>query len=68
MLTLTSCPQCGCPAEITDAFTLTSTDGPVPHVTLWCASGHHFRMPAERLAGSERSHAAAAGEVEQRSL
>jgi len=55
MLTLASCPQCGCPAEITDRFTLASTDGPVPHVVLWCASGHHFRMPAERLPGSERS-------------
>ena len=54
MLTLTSCPQCGAPAEVTDVFTLASTHGPVPHVALWCASGHHFRMPSERLPGCER--------------
>ena len=55
MLTLTSCPQCGAPAEITDSFTLASTDGPIPHVAVWCVSGHHFRMPAEGLTGGARS-------------
>jgi hypothetical protein len=55
VLTLTSCPQCGAPAEITERFLLASTDGPVPHVALACAAGHHFRMAAEGLPGSERS-------------
>jgi len=49
MLTLTSCPECHAPAEITERFTLASTDGPVAHVALSCLAGHHFRMPAGQL-------------------
>jgi hypothetical protein len=49
MLTLTSCPDCHAPAEITDRFTLASTDGPVPHVAVSCLAGHHYRMPADKL-------------------
>jgi hypothetical protein len=51
MLTLTSCPDCHAPAEITDRFTLASTDGPVAHVAVSCLAGHHFRMPAGQLPG-----------------
>jgi hypothetical protein len=46
---LTACPECGLPAEITDRFSLSSTDGPIEHVALTCVDGHHFRMPADRL-------------------
>jgi len=46
---LTACPECGLPAEITDRFSLSSTDGPVEHVALACVDGHYFRMPADRL-------------------
>lgn len=53
MLTLTSCPQCGAPAEITERFVLASTDGPVPHVALACVARHHFRMEARWLPGIE---------------
>ena len=49
MLTLISCPECDVPAEVTDRFALASTDGPVDHVALRCAAGHHFRMAADRL-------------------
>ena len=49
MLTVISCPECGVPAEITDRFSLPSTDGPVAHVATSCAAGHHFRMPTEML-------------------
>ena len=49
MLTLTSCPECGAPAEIAERFTLASTDGSVAHVALSCLAGHHYRMPADRL-------------------
>jgi hypothetical protein len=45
----TACPECGLPAEITDGFSLSSTDGPVEHVALACIDGHHFRMPADML-------------------
>ena len=46
----TPCPECGGDAAITERFTLPSTDGPIAHVALSCAAGHHFRMAAERLA------------------
>ena|SRR5215469_10975051 len=46
---LTACPQCGLPAEITERFLLNSTDGPVEHLCLACVDGHHFRMPADRM-------------------
>jgi hypothetical protein len=49
VLTIVACPQCRVPAEITDRFSLPSTDGPVAHVAVGCAAGHHFRMPAGRL-------------------
>jgi len=48
----TPCPDCGAAAEITERFTLASTDGPIPHVALSCIAGHHFRMSADRLADS----------------
>lgn len=49
---LTSCPQCGLPAEIDERFWLESTDGPVDHAALSCIDGHHFRMaePGSRSA------------------
>ena len=53
MLTLTSCPDCHAPAEITDRFTLASTDGPVAHVAVSCLAGHHYRMPADKLPGPD---------------
>jgi len=31
MLILIPCPECGVPAEVTDRFSLTGTDGPVEH-------------------------------------
>ena len=49
MMSLVSCPDCGAPAEITERFGLPSTDGPVDHIVLRCAAGHHFRMAADRL-------------------
>ena len=44
-----TCPECGAAAEITERFTLASTDGPVAHVALSCADGHHYRMAADKL-------------------
>ncbi|HEY2552477.1 MAG TPA: hypothetical protein VGI64_18060 [Streptosporangiaceae bacterium] len=52
-MTLVSCPACSFPAEITERFRLPSTDGPVDHVVLHCAAGHHFRMPADRLQAAQ---------------
>lgn len=49
MLTLIFCPECDVPAEVTDRFSLPSTEGSVDHVALACAAGHHFRMPSDML-------------------
>jgi hypothetical protein len=54
--TLVSCPDCGVPAEITERFRLPSTDGPVDHVVVQCAAGHHFRMAAEKLSVPQPRH------------
>jgi len=54
VLGLLPCPDCGLPAEITDSFTLQSTDGPVDHVALGCVDGHHFRMAVDRLPGDRQ--------------
>lgn len=49
------CPQCARPAEITDRFSLTSTDGPLEHVKISCRSGHWFTQLA---ADVEAAHVA----------
>jgi hypothetical protein len=49
VLTLILCPECDVPAEVTDRFSLPGTEGPVDHVALACAAGHHFRMPSDML-------------------
>ena len=49
MLTLLPCPECRVPAEVTERFSLPSTDGPVDHLALSCAAGHHFKMAIDRL-------------------
>ena len=58
MLTVISCPDCGVPAEVTERFPLPSTDGPVDHVALNCAAGHHFRMATDRLAAQAQQQLA----------
>jgi len=42
-------PSCGAPAEVTDRFTLASTDGPIEHVKTLCARQHGFVVPVDRL-------------------
>ncbi len=54
MLTVISCPECEAPAEVTDRFSLASTDGPVDCVALSCMAGHHFRMPSELLSADSQ--------------
>jgi len=59
LLTVISCPECGVPAEVTERFSLPSTDGPVDHAALSCAAGHHFRMATDRLPAQAREQLAA---------
>jgi hypothetical protein len=46
---MTTCPECGAPAEVRDRHVLDSTDGPVEHARVRCAQRHHFFLPVERL-------------------
>lgn len=59
LLTVISCPDCGVPAEITERFSLPSTDGPVDHIVVHCVAGHHFRMPADMLPAAQQEQLAA---------
>jgi len=54
MQTAISCPECDAPAEITERFSLPSTDGAVEHIVLRCTAGHCFRMAADRLPSQRR--------------
>ena len=53
-----SCPECDLPAEVTDRFTLDSTDGPVDHVAVACAAGHHSRMAVDRFSAEAQEQLA----------
>jgi hypothetical protein len=46
---LTTCPECGEPAEIVDRHVLESTDGPIEHARVRCVQRHHFFLPVDRL-------------------
>jgi hypothetical protein len=50
---LTTCPDCGAPAEVLDRFVLESTDGPVDHARVRCVRGHWFLLALQTL---ERCH------------
>jgi hypothetical protein len=43
------CPECGMPAWIERADSLSSTSGPVEHVKVRCFSRHWFLMPRADL-------------------
>ena len=47
---LTTCPDCGAPAEVLDRFVLESTDGPVDHARVRCVRGHWFLLSIGALA------------------
>jgi hypothetical protein len=51
----TTCPECGAPAEVTDRFTLESTDGPMEHVRVMCVRRHWFLMATATLAAGRRA-------------
>jgi hypothetical protein len=60
-VTVISCPDCRVPAKITERFSLPSTDGPVDHIVLRCAVGHHFRMPTDGLPAQQQEQLSAPG-------
>ena len=48
-LALTSCPECGHPAEIEWRTVLDSTDGPIEHARVTCVQRHWFLLPVHWL-------------------
>jgi hypothetical protein len=55
---LVGCPACPAPAEIVDRYVLESTDGPIEHATVVCASRHRFTVLVERMATPGRGQEA----------
>jgi len=46
---ITTCPDCGAPADIVDRHVLESTDGPVEHARVRCVARHVFFLPVASL-------------------
>ena len=46
---LTTCPECGAPAQIEQRHVLESTDGPIEHAKIRCVSRHWFFLPVAAL-------------------
>ena len=46
---LTTCPECGRPAEVEWRDVLESTDGPVEHARVTCVDRHWFFVPVAVL-------------------
>jgi hypothetical protein len=46
---MTTCPECGALAEITDRHVLESTDGPIEHARVRCLTRHVFFLPTAML-------------------
>lgn len=51
---LTTCPECGVPAEVTWRYCEESTGGPVEHVRLQCLRRHWFLGPSGTLLPQRR--------------
>jgi hypothetical protein len=51
---MTTCPECGAPAEVRDRHVLASTDGPIEHARVRCVQQHHFFLPVEQLPSPAR--------------
>jgi hypothetical protein len=50
---LTTCPECGAPAEVRDRHVLESTDGPIEHARIGCLQRHYFFLPLEQLSSAD---------------
>jgi hypothetical protein len=46
---ITTCPECGAPADVVDRHVLESTDGPVEHARVRCVARHVFFLPIASL-------------------
>lgn len=60
---LSTCPECGGPAEVSWRAVLESTDGPVEHARVDCVERHWFLLPVAALDDHPEgmTHVSAAG-------
>jgi hypothetical protein len=49
---ITTCPECGAPAEVRDRSVWESTAGPVEHIRIECVARHWFLMSVASLAAA----------------
>ncbi len=54
---ITTCPQCGTPAEILWRTVLESTHGPIEHCKVMCLQRHWFLLPVSSLRDDDREAA-----------
>lgn len=57
---ITTCPECGAPAEVQWRAVVGSTAGPTELAKVLCVRRHWFLLPVAMLAASERAHYAGA--------
>lgn len=57
---LTTCPECGAPAEVLERFVLDSTAGPMDHARIRCVRRHWFLLSLQSL---DRAHRRASRSV-----
>jgi hypothetical protein len=56
---MTTCPECGAPAEVRGRSVWESTAGPVEHIRIECVARHWFLMSVASLAALTALPAAA---------
>jgi hypothetical protein len=49
---ITTCPECGAPAEVRGRSVWESTGGPVEHIRIECVARHWFLMSVASLAAA----------------
>jgi hypothetical protein len=56
---MTTCPECGAPAEVRSRTVWESTAGPIEHIRIECVARHWFLMSVASLAAATRAMSAA---------
>ena len=50
LIEMTTCPECGAPAEVRTRSVWESTVGPIEHIRIECVARHWFLMSVSSLA------------------
>jgi hypothetical protein len=52
LIEMTTCPECGSPAEVRSRSVWESTVGPIEHIRIECVARHWFLMSVSSLASA----------------